>query len=308
MLFNHGRELLFLVLLQSTCTAQYRPGPRSGGQAQDAPGNKRRDLLHDISFLPGLDVVARLERRQDPVCTCPPEPDVFYPISATSSYMAAPYGACDVAAATSQICPVGYYCACQPSTSGMCLPTATDTVSACTSYTGPIIRETVTRWLFSSVPTNLAAVSGQCGGITQTRETTFWAETMTLCPVTQACVCETGGSFSQCVDITALESRGTRCPPDPCSTIKQEFIVSLPPPHATAKLGERCGGKCWRGPTNCPAGAQCFTETSPTSGAYAECATANPGSRLRVRSNERFDIAGINVPVRARAIATRIYF
>ncbi|EGX52405.1 hypothetical protein AOL_s00043g194 [Orbilia oligospora ATCC 24927] len=315
MLFNYKRELLWIILFQSVVTTGYTPYKKPGGENVGDPGGPRgrRDLsglgsLHDISFLPGLDAVARLERRQEPSCTCPPSADVFYPMNTTSSYMATPYGPCDIAVATSYLCPIDYYCACQPSASGMCLPTALEAISACTSYTGPTTRSSVTRWFFASVPTNLAEISGQCGGSTQTQITSFWASTMTLCPVTQACVCETSGSYSKCVDNDALPARGTACPADPCSTIKQEFSVSLPPPHATAKLGERCGGKCWRGPTNCPSGASCFTETSPTPGAYAECATANPGSRLRARSNERFDIEGINVPVKAQAIATRIYF
>ncbi|KAF3927837.1 hypothetical protein ABW20_dc0102731 [Dactylellina cionopaga] len=82
--------------------------------------------------------------------------------------------------------------------------------------------------------------------------------------------------------------------------------VSLPPRTGTAKLGGQCGGGCWTGPTNCPSGASCYTETSPISGGYAACATEKPSSQLLARFNGKNE--GIEVPVKARAIATRVYF
>ncbi|KAK6501269.1 hypothetical protein TWF481_009110 [Arthrobotrys musiformis] len=247
------------------------------------------------------------KRQSSTTCECSQTVDLFYPMETLSDYMATPYGKCDITASTSNLCPTDYVCACQTeSSSSICLPTTVQDTTACnTLYAGLRVQPDTTRWFFASVPTSLAAESGQCGGTTQTPETEFWASTMTLCPEWQACVCQSSGAYSKCIDRTDPSYSGTACP-DACSTIRQEFTVSLPPPHSTAKLGGQCGGKCWKGPTNCPIGATCFTETSPTSGAYAECATANPRVQLKIRSNGRYD--GINAPVKARAIATRIYF
>ncbi|RVD85391.1 uncharacterized protein DFL_003715 [Arthrobotrys flagrans] len=308
MQFNLRHKVFLLSLLQlGSCWT-----PKPGQQIRDSPNNgRRRDLselesFQDISFLPDLEVKANLEKRQDSTCTCLQNVDVFYPITTTSSYMATPYGECDVAALTSNLCPTDYICACQTNTTSICLPSTVQTTTACgTLYTGPTTRSNTTRWLFASIPTDLAAVSGQCGGTVPSTATTFWASSMTLCPVEQACVCQSSGAYSKCVDTTDPAYTGTACP-NQCATVRQEFSVSLPPPSATAKLGGQCGGRCWRGPTNCPSGATCFTETSPIPGAYAACATANPGNQLRIRSNEGYE--GINVPVKARAIATRIYF
>ncbi|KAK6358006.1 hypothetical protein TWF730_007360 [Orbilia blumenaviensis] len=278
-----------------------------GGHAR-----KRHDLkyaeaddLEDISLFPELGLRPNLAKRQNPTCSCVENADIFYPITQTSSYMATPFGRCDVSASTSNLCPTNYICACQGTSSSICLPTTVQTTTECgTIYSGPTDRSPTTKWLFSSIPTYLAVPSGQCGGVFQSTETAYWAPSMTLCPVNQACVCQSSGAYSVCIDTTASGYRGTDCP-NPCATVKQEFKVSLPPPSATAKLGGQCGGRCWTGPTNCPIGATCFTETSPVPGAYAECATINPNVRLRVR-NEQYE--GINVPARARAMATPIYF
>ncbi|KAK6347928.1 hypothetical protein TWF718_005748 [Orbilia javanica] len=305
----YGLWLLCLIQLVSG-----RNPRRSGGESvSDAPSGRRRrsakngvEGLEDVSLLSDVEAVNPIfKKRQASTCTCSEFAETFYPMTATSSYMAAPYGKCDISASTSNLCPTDYLCACQTNSTSICLPTTVQTTTACgTLYTGPTFLPSTTRWIFASNPTSLAAESGQCGGIVQTTATTFWASSMTLCPVEQACVCQSSGAYSKCIDTTNPAYTGTACP-NSCATVRQEFSVSLPPPSATAKMGGQCGGRCWSGPTNCPAGAACFTETSPIPGGYAACATANPGSQLKIRS---YEYEGINIPVRARAIATRIYF
>ncbi|EPS38715.1 hypothetical protein H072_7561 [Dactylellina haptotyla CBS 200.50] len=300
--------LLFLISDLATCFGNNDKLKKPGGQCPWWIPKRKRELLEDNQYKmlsPAQKVKARLERRQDASCTCNDFTTVFYPMSTPLSYMATPYGHCDISARESNLCPTDHLCVCQTSGSSICLPTSVQDNTSCISvYTGPTVQPTTTRWLWSNIPTDLADISGQCGGTTQPTATTYWVTSQTLCPVSQVCACQTSG-YSVCIDGTDAVLRGTECP-NPCTSYRYEFSVSLPPPSATAKVGEQCGGNCWAGPTNCPSGATCFTETSPVYGGYAKCATSKPESDYRVRVKERD--WGINVPARVRAIATRIYF
>ncbi|KAK6535089.1 hypothetical protein TWF281_006386 [Arthrobotrys megalospora] len=321
MRFSLRRQFLFLHVVLITgvlCVPYWQRGPVDRADKRKRRDISETDAIEKFTDWPVIRVKSALEKRQAPTCSCFTPTEVFYPIETLLPFMAAPYEECDVRASTSRLCPTDYICACQTNQTSICVPTTVRTDTACGPMnTGLALRDNVglvlrdeaeldtkiTRWEFQTILTDLAEPSGQCGGTVQATTTTFWAPSMTRCPVYQACACETSG-YSRCIDTSDPAYRGTACP-NPCATVRQEFNVSLPPPSATAKLGEQCGGRCWSGPTNCPVGAGCFTEISPIPGAYAACATANPGSQLKIR-NEGYE--GFVVPVKARAIATRIYF
>ncbi|KAK6521927.1 hypothetical protein TWF506_002127 [Arthrobotrys conoides] len=316
-------QLLFLSIFFNAVPAVAARRPRLfrslrwfKGKVRIAPHNKRgtienRDAGFE-NFVTPFELKARvaLAPRQD-TCSCLPPPEtVAYPITTLLPYMAAPYRECDIKAAASNLCPVDYLCACQTNNlTSICVPITAHPKTECLpTFFDQILqkREDVpdsTEWEAQTIPTDLAEPDGQCGGKLQPEDEEFWATTMTRCPAGQACACQSA-DYSQCVDTTGTAYRGTECP-NSCATARQEFTVSLPPPTATAKLGGQCGGRCWAGPTNCPVGATCFTEKNPDPGAYAACATANPGSQLKIRNN---GYEGLVVPVKARAIATRIYF
>ncbi|EPS39456.1 hypothetical protein H072_6762 [Dactylellina haptotyla CBS 200.50] len=149
------------------------------------------DLFEDISLSPGVIARADLEKRQSPdsTCACYDTSPTYYPVETPPSYMATPYGDCNIAAKESNLCPSDFLCACQTNgTSSICLPTTVQATTECnTVYPGPFPSSTETRWLYSYAPTDLAAPSGQCGGSRQPAATTEWSPSQTLCPDGQAC-------------------------------------------------------------------------------------------------------------------------
>ncbi|KAF3128716.1 hypothetical protein TWF703_009297 [Orbilia oligospora] len=274
----------------------------------------KRDITENPEAGPQNIVIPfELQARADlasSTCKCLEAPEtVSYAITTLLPYMAAPYKECDIRAVTSNLCPIDYVCACRTNNASICIPTSIRTGTECLpTLSDQILQKReelpdVTEWEAQTIPTDLAEPSGQCGGTIQPEATECEDYShFTLCNC-EACACQSA-DYSQCVDTIGTAYRGTECP-NSCATVRQEFTVSLPPPSATAKLGGQCGGRCWTGPTNCPVGATCFTERSPEPGAYAACDTANPGNQLKIRNNK---YEGLIVPVKARAIATRIYF
>ncbi|KAK6529453.1 hypothetical protein TWF281_008626 [Arthrobotrys megalospora] len=272
-------------------------------------GSAKRDLDSLPGGFDGLEArdfspkdEGALKKRQGSSCDCVETSTLSYGLNTLEPYMATPFGKCDVSASTSNLCPTDYNCVCQDEGLSRCLPTKTVSNTECTTYTGPSVLPKVTFWWLSSTLEYGADPSGQCGGIKQPSATTNWDSQKTDCPRSQACACQKPG-YSICMDTTASDFTGTTCP----NTCKYEFKVSLRPPSATAKIGHQCGGKCWPGPTNCPSGATCFTETSPLPGAYAMCHTTKPDVVRKLRLRARGD-EGIDVPARVQARATPIYF
>ncbi|RVD83209.1 uncharacterized protein DFL_007605 [Arthrobotrys flagrans] len=271
-------------------------------------GNTKRDLDSLPGGFDGLEARDFSPAENKPLqkrgksCDCVETTTASYGLTSLEPYMATPFGRCDVSAKTSNLCPTDYNCVCQDSTLSRCLPTSTVSNTECTTYTGASVLPKVTFWWLSSTLEYGADPSGQCGGTKQPSATTSWDPQKTDCPRYQACACQQPG-YSVCVDTSASDFTGTSCP----NTCKYQFKVSLPPPSATAKIGGQCGGTCWTGPTNCPAGATCFTETSPSPGAYAMCHTTKPAAVRKLRLKERGE-EGINVPAKVQARATPIYF
>ncbi|KAF3920197.1 hypothetical protein AA313_de0205642 [Arthrobotrys entomopaga] len=313
MKFQSRSSLLSLLLASPSLGyffGNYYPPYIFGFKRDLESGEFEHHDLEDRDLFPALENANGLEKRQAGCSQCFIVPSVTYSLSTPLPYMATPYGGCTITASTSNLCPTDYYCACQTNTTSICLPTtATQAATACTPFSGPLT--TGSEWnrvntsfvytLSSTLPI-WAAPSGQCGGVAPTTASTSWNPSQTLCPTSQACACKTAGVYSACVDTTDSNFSGTDC----ANTCRYEFTVSLPPPSSTALMNGQCGGSCWNGPTNCPDGASCYTETSPNPGGYAECNTAH-GSRLRVRNIDNAD-AGIRVPVQARAVATMVYF
>ncbi|EPS44797.1 hypothetical protein H072_1212 [Dactylellina haptotyla CBS 200.50] len=306
---NNGVAFLIVFLFQiSTVSAQFPfvyfrlLGQWPGWAWKGFNIGKRGDSVYDIP--PQGDIFQRagdIFKRQDDSCPCRESQDVTYSLAALETYMATPYGQCNVASTASNLCPTDYLCVCQASgVTSRCLPTTVAQNTICTTYTGPSVQPDVTRWWLSSTLDYGADPSGQCGGSQQATATTTWITTRTICPQYQACACQTPG-YSSCMGTSDPNFKGTTCP------VTNEFTIKLPPPSATARNGEQCGGKGWYGPTNCSPGASCYTETSPSPGMFAMCATNTPKPQLRLRLKERGD-EGIHVPARVRAIATAIYF
>ncbi|KAF3920479.1 hypothetical protein ABW20_dc0106516 [Dactylellina cionopaga] len=260
-------------------------------------GLGRRDMVD------GFGSFEDLEKRQASSTNCDCPDALTYGLTTLETYMATPFGRCNPSSTVSNLCPTDYLCACQQSGTSRCLPTTVAPNTDCTVYTGPSVLPPVTRWFLSSTLDYGADPSGQCGGIPDTTAAILWTTTKTECPNHQQCVCTKSGQYSGCVDTTASSFSGTDCP----NTCRYEFKVSLPPPTATAKIGGQCGGSCWTGPTNCPSGATCFTETSPSPGAFAMCHTTKPSSTNKLRLKARGE-EGIDVPARVQARATPIYF
>ncbi|KAK6353988.1 hypothetical protein TWF730_008408 [Orbilia blumenaviensis] len=274
-------------------------------------GSAKRDLdaLEPRDFSPAKN--RPLHKRAGKACDCVETSTVSYGLSTLEPYMATPYGRCDVKAETSNLCPTDYNCVCQDSSMSRCLPTSTVHNTECTTYTGASEQPKVTYWWLSSTLKYGADPSGQCGGSAQPDATRSWDPTKTDCPRFQACACKKPG-YSICMDTTDSLFTGTACPMAAAkaksNSCKYEYKgTSLPPPSETAKIGGQCGGTCWTGPTNCPSGATCFTETSPSPGAYAMCHTTKPAAANKLRLKARGE-EGINVPARVQAMATPIYF
>ncbi|KAK6510591.1 hypothetical protein TWF506_009694 [Arthrobotrys conoides] len=277
------------------------------------PGNTKRDLNSLPGGSDGLE--ARdyspaqkhpLEKREGKSCDCVETETASYGLINTETYMASPFGRCDVRSTASNLCPTDHLCVGQDKTFSRCLPTTIVSNTEFTTYTGPSSQPSITFWWLSSVVKYGADPSGQCGGSTRLPPPApAWDSLKTDCPYKQACACQEEGVFSVCVDTAAKEFIGTQCP-KPKDTCTYKF-KNLPPPTATAKIGGQCGGTCWSGPTNCPKGAICHTETSPSPGAYAMCHTVKPINVKRLRLKGRGD-EGIHVPARVQALATPIYF
>ncbi|KAK6335067.1 hypothetical protein TWF718_010509 [Orbilia javanica] len=305
--------LLFTVCLLDTTDA-WRTGTKIsfnllGFFPRTYFGNTKRDLESLPGGFNGLEArdmspveKVPLQKRAGKACDCVESTTASYGLTSLEPYMATPFGKCDVSAKTSNLCPTDYLCVCENSSLSRCLPTSTVSNTECTTYTGPSVVPKVTFWWLSTTLEYGADPSGQCGGSNQPSPTTSWDPQKTECPRYQACACQKSG-YSVCVDTTVSDFTGTSCP----NSCKYQFNVSLPPPSATAKVGGQCGGTCWTGPTNCPSGATCFTETSPSPGAYAMCHTTKPSTVRKLRLKERGE-EGINVPARVQARATPIYF
>ncbi|KAK6354189.1 hypothetical protein TWF730_008601 [Orbilia blumenaviensis] len=308
-------RFIFFLSLATNCSASYLkalyialfgcwPPPNSGA------GKRSIGALEDtlwVRDLPANQVLEKLKRQANPsTCGCLETKSEFYDITALETYMATPFGRCDIRASTSNLCPTDHLCACQNNETSICLPTAIQTITECgTPYSGPTTHTTTQfTWLLSSPLSDFAFPTEQCGGTLAAAATIPWEPTQTVCPATQSCVCQTASRFSRCIDTTDIASNGI---PATCLTCKYEFNYNLPPPSATARLGGQCGGRCWTGPTNCPTSATCFTETLPTPGGYAECALSNPSRRLKVRQ-EGHEVLDVNLPARVQAMATPIYF
>lgn len=87
--------------------------------------------------------------------------------------MAAPYKGCDITASTSNLCPVDYLCTCQTNNTSICVPTSVQTATGCIpTFANQIIEKrqdasNITQWEVQTIPTDLAAPSGQCRGTIQ---------------------------------------------------------------------------------------------------------------------------------------------
>ncbi|KAF3187121.1 hypothetical protein TWF106_008353 [Orbilia oligospora] len=245
-----------------------------------------------------------LDKRGGKSCECVETETASYALASLEPFMATPFGKCNTQSSTSRVCPTDHFCVPQDKTFSRCLPTTVTLNADYITYTGPAVQPSVTFWWLDpySLPKYAADPSGQCGGTAQPSPAPLWDKSQTKCPHQHACACQQPG-FSICMDTRAKEYTGTACP----NTCKYQFKENLPPPTATAKIGGQCGGSCWPGPTNCPGGATCFTETHPSPGAYAMCHTTKPAAVRKLRLKERAE-EGINVPARVQALATPIYF
>ncbi|EPS44990.1 hypothetical protein H072_976 [Dactylellina haptotyla CBS 200.50] len=283
-----------------------------------APGTlKRRSNLENVSLSPAAEAKELLQKRDDSNSTCACGPQVvYYHYDEPLPYFALPLNNCTPTATTSRLCPTDYICACKSSGTSICTPKSVQNTTECGTanvlaertdlvprdeYDADPTDSITEYYILDSAPTDVAAPSGQCGGTTNPAGTTFWATTMTVCPANQICSCISTG-FSQCVGTTGTSPYNTACP----CTNEFPYPSNFPGPTATAKLKGQCGGSCWPGPTNCPSGATCYTEKSPNPGGYAYCATAKPTSEYKLRKRDGWHV--MNVPARARAIATRIFF
>ncbi|KAF3931483.1 hypothetical protein ABW19_dt0204674 [Dactylella cylindrospora] len=299
------RIIAFFIFFLSPCFAGdilkllgELPPPMWGPNKRDLDSSAAIENLTLAERVQQLEL-ARVERRQDY------EYQVYY-LSSTMEYMATPYGNCnnDGSGADSS-CPTDYICVCQQPGSSICLTTLVASDVACgTPYAGPTVQPPTTMWVLTETDTYMAAPWGQCGGTTPTAGTS-WNSAKTACPRDQVCDCQ-DLYYSQCIPLTEAAISGTACPSNSWGC-QYPTDVTLPPPEATASIWEQCGGRCWTGPTNCPEGASCWTETSPNPGAYAMCDTAKPeNDYYKVRLKGRGE--AINVPARVQAVATPIAF
>ncbi|EPS40001.1 hypothetical protein H072_6427 [Dactylellina haptotyla CBS 200.50] len=298
----------------------WSPWRSFGGFKRDLEGGELQGRDWDTSewnggnLFPGLEQANGLEKRQADCPQCYFAPTITYVLSSTETYMATPYGGCTIGGSTSNLCPTDFACACQTNSTSICIPTTVAPATpTCTPYTGPVTTgndwtiigtepSDTSVWIYtlSSLNPSFADPSGQCGGTIQNGATT-WDPAKTKCPSAQRCACINTG-LSTCINTNDANYRGTECP----NTCKYEFTVSLPAPSETAKLNAQCGGSCWNGPTNCPSGASCRTESSPTSGAFAACVTTGGFVRMKVRSPDGGYEVVDNLPAQVRAVATPV--
>ncbi|EPS43502.1 hypothetical protein H072_2553 [Dactylellina haptotyla CBS 200.50] len=217
---------------------------------------------------PELDVVKRepapaadVERRQGGGYT--------YSLTTLPNWAALPYSACG----GTTICPNSWYCRCQTPGSSRCMPAA----GACSVYAGAT-SYTQCEFYWPTTDTVHATAWGQCGGYTGANINQAW-DTRTVCPDGQRCACSNFW-YQQCTP----SNLPTTCPG--ASTYWGCGGQAYSSPTAS---GDYCGGHCFTVsgvPSQCPGNMKCYTETGPSPGFAAICASSSPPAGPQNKSYE----------------------
>ncbi|KAK6537597.1 hypothetical protein TWF694_011777 [Orbilia ellipsospora] len=209
-----------------------------------------------------LDAPEVLQRRQTADVEKRQGGGYTYSLTTLPPWAALPYSKCG----GSTICPNSWYCQCQNGASSRCLPT-TLASGPCSVYAGATAYAQC-EFYWPTTDTVHATAFGQCGGYTTANINQAW-DTRTVCPEGQHCACSNFW-YSQCTS-TNLP---TTCPG--ASIYWGCGGQAYTSPKAS---GDYCGGHCFTVsgmPSACPGGMKCYTETGPSPGFAAICASSSP--------------------------------